>query len=110
MPGLAVNGTTAVLFMRGREADLNLRSAFTHMAADAVLPAGVLLAALVIMRTGAVWLDPALSLVIVCAIAAGTWSLLRESANLAMDAVPPSLNHTEVVTYLAALPGVAEGP
>jgi cobalt-zinc-cadmium efflux system protein len=106
--GLVVNGATAMLFMRGREGDLNLRSAFTHMAADAVLSAGVLLAALVIMQSGAAWLDPVASLVIVCVIAASTWSLLRESADMALDAVPPGLNHAEIVAYLAALPGVAE--
>jgi len=106
--GLLVNGATAMLFMRGREGDLNLRSAFTHMAADAALSAGVLVAALIIMRTGANWLDPVASLGIVAVIAAGTWGLLRESVDLAMDAVPSGLRQADIASYLANLPGVAE--
>jgi cobalt-zinc-cadmium efflux system protein len=106
--GLLVNGATALLFMRGREGDLNLRSAFTHMAADAVLSAGVLVTALIIGATGAVWLDPVASLAIVAVIGVGTWSLLRESADLAMDAVPPGLKEADITTFLAGLPGVAE--
>jgi cobalt-zinc-cadmium efflux system protein len=106
--GLLVNGATAMLFMRGREGDLNLRSAFVHMASDAVLSAGVLLAALIIVRTGFEWLDPAVSLVIVAVIGAGTWGLLRESTNLALDAVPEGLDCDAITTYLAALPGVRE--
>jgi cobalt-zinc-cadmium efflux system protein len=106
--GLLVNGGTALLFMRGRQNDLNIRSAFTHMAADAALSAGVLGAALVIMQTGATWLDPLASLAIIAVIGVGTWSLLKESANLAMDAVPPGLNQTQIGEYLAGLPGVAE--
>lgn len=106
--GLLVNGATAMLFMRGREGDLNLRSAFTHMAADAALSAGVLVAALVIMRTHASWLDPAVSLAIVGVIGFGTWSMLREAANLALDAVPAGLDQFEISTFLSGLPGVSE--
>jgi cobalt-zinc-cadmium efflux system protein len=106
--GLAVNGGTAWLFMRGHEDDLNLRSAFTHMAADAALSAGVLIASLVILGTGAVWLDPVMSLLIVAVIGVSTWSLLRESADLAMDAVPRGLKQADIHGYLAALPGVTE--
>ena len=106
--GLVVNGATAALFMRGREGDLNLRSAFAHMASDALLSAGVLVTALIITRTGMMWLDPAVSLAIVGVIAAGTWGLLREATNLALDAVPEHLDHGRISTYLAALPGVNE--
>jgi cobalt-zinc-cadmium efflux system protein len=106
--GLLVNGATALLFMRGRENDLNLRGAFLHMASDAALSAGVLLAALVIAATGWSWLDPAVSLVIAAVIAAGTWGLLRESMNLAMDAVPPGLDVAEIEAYLRTLPCVHE--
>jgi cobalt-zinc-cadmium efflux system protein len=106
--GLVVNGATAVLFMHGRDRDLNLRSTFTHMAADAALSAGVLIAAFIIMRTGANWLDPVASLGIVAVIAASTWNLLRESADLATDAVPVGLNHADIAGYLGKLPGVAE--
>jgi cobalt-zinc-cadmium efflux system protein len=106
--GLVVNGATALLFMRGRERDLNLRGAFLHMVSDAALSFGVLLAALAIAGTGQVWLDPAMSLVIVVVIAAGTWGLLRQSLNLALDAVPEGMNEADVAGYLGNLPGVAE--
>jgi cobalt-zinc-cadmium efflux system protein len=106
--GLLINGATALLFMRGHEGDLNLRGAFLHMAADAALSAGVLVAGLVIMVTGWVWLDPAVSLAIAAVIAAGTWGLLRDSMNLAMDAVPPGLDTVAIEAFLRALPCVHE--
>jgi cobalt-zinc-cadmium efflux system protein len=108
LSGLVVNGATALLFMRGREGDLNLRSAFVHMASDAVLSAGVLVSALVIMGTGMVWLDPVASLVIVAVIGAGTWGLLRESTNLALDAVPEGLDQDDIASFLGGLQGVRE--
>ena len=106
--GLIVNGATALLFMRGSKGDLNLRSAFTHMASDALLSAGVLVAALIIMRTGWMMLDPLVSLAIVGVIGAGTFGLLRESTNLAMDAVPAGHDHAKIAAYLSALPHVQE--
>jgi cobalt-zinc-cadmium efflux system protein len=106
--GLVVNGATALLFMRGRERDLNLRGAFLHMASDAAISAGVLLAALVISQTGSLWLDPAVSLAIAAIIGAGSWGLLRESMNLAMDAVPAGLDVTEIDAFLRTLPCVHE--
>ncbi len=104
--GILVNGITAWLFAAGRKGDLNIRSAFQHMAADAVVSLGVVLAALAMRFTGWLWLDPAVSLVIVVVIAVGTWGLLRDSVNLALDAVPQSIDPGQVETYLAALPGV----
>jgi cobalt-zinc-cadmium efflux system protein len=106
--GIVVNGVTALLFMRGRGGDMNLRAAFTHMVADALLSAGVLAAALVIARTGWLRLDPVMSLILVGVIAAGTWALLRESVNLAMDAVPRGLDEQEIADHLGTLPGVKE--
>jgi cobalt-zinc-cadmium efflux system protein len=106
--GLVVNGVSAALFMRGRAADLNLRTAFAHLASDAALSAGVLATALIIRRTGLMWLDPAVSLVIVGVIGVGTWSLLYEGANLALDAVPAHLDQARIAGFLAALPGVVE--
>jgi cobalt-zinc-cadmium efflux system protein len=104
--GIAVNGITAWLFMAGRKDDLNIRSAFLHMAADAVVSLGVVLAALTMRYTGWMWLDPVVSLAIVVVIAYGTWSLLRESLDLALDAVPRAIDPVEVEAYLTALPGV----
>lgn len=105
--GVLANGVTAALFMSGRHGDLNIRSAFLHMAADALVSLGVLVAALVIGITGWLWLDPAASLVIAAVIAWGTWGLLRDSANLALDAVPPGIDRGAVEDFLRGLPGVA---
>ena len=104
--GIAVNGITAWLFMAGRKADINIRGAFLHMAADAAVSLGVVVAALVMRLTGWLWLDPAVSLAIVAVIAVGTWGLLRESLDLAMDAVPDRIDPEAVQAYLAGLPGV----
>lgn len=105
--GIGVNGVTAWLFMAGQKHDVNIRGAFMHMASDAVISLGVVVAALVMRYTGWLWLDPVVSLVIVVVIAIGTWSLLSESLDLALDAVPRAIDPTEVETYLAALPNVA---
>jgi cobalt-zinc-cadmium efflux system protein len=105
--GIAVNGATAFLFMAGRKHDLNIRGAFLHMVADAGVSLGVVLAGLAMLATGWTWLDPAMSLLIAAAILAGTWGLLRDSVNLALDAVPQEIDVTEIEAYLARLPGVA---
>ncbi len=105
--GIVVNAGTAAMFMAGSKTDLNLRSAFLHMAADAAVSLGVVVAALLMVRTGWSWLDPAVSLAIVVAIAAGTWDLLREALDLALDAVPPHIDLAAVEAFLAAAPGVA---
>jgi cobalt-zinc-cadmium efflux system protein len=106
--GILLNGGTALLFMKGRADDLNVRGAFLHMAADAGVSAGVVVAAGLIWLTGALWIDPAASLVIGAVIVIGTWRLLRESAALALDAVPPGVDAAAVARHLAALPGVME--
>jgi cobalt-zinc-cadmium efflux system protein len=106
--GIAINGVTALLFMRGRKGDLNIRGAFVHMASDAVVSLGVLLAAWLIGLTGWLWLDPVTSLTIAAVITLGTWGLLRDSVNLAMDAVPAGVAPDAVRAYLGGLPGVSE--
>ena len=106
--GIVVNGGTALLFMRGRKGDLNVRGAFMHMAADALVSFGVVLAGLLIQLTGWLWLDPAASLAIAAVITIGTWGLLRQSVDLAMDAVPEGLDCSAIQAALAALPGVME--
>ena len=106
--GIAINGATALMFMRGRKDDLNIKGAFLHMAADAAVSAGVLIAALAIQFTGWQWLDPLTSLAIVAVIVIGTWSLLRDSVNLAMDVVPEGIDLAKVNEALLALPGVSE--
>lgn len=104
--GIAINAITALLFMAGRKHDLNIRGAFLHMAADAVISAGVVVAGLTIRATGWQWLDPVTSIVIGMLIVWGTWGLLRESVNLAMDAVPEGVDLPAVEKHLARLSGV----
>jgi cobalt-zinc-cadmium efflux system protein len=107
LAGIAINGVTAWLFARGQH-DLNIRAAFVHMAGDAAVSLGVVVAALAIGLTGALWLDPLTSLAIVVVIAASTWGVLREAAHLAMDGVPRAITTTDVEAYLRSLPGVVE--
>ncbi len=104
--GVLVNGMSALLFLAGRRDDLNVRSAFAHLASDAAISAGVLLVGWIMSRTGWAWLDPAVSLAVGAAIVWGTWSLLREALGLAMDGVPRGVDLAEVAAYLRALPGV----
>jgi cobalt-zinc-cadmium efflux system protein len=106
--GIGINGATALMFMRGRHGDMNVKGAYLHMLADAAVSAGVVVAALVIGATGWNWIDPATSLVIVLVIVAGTWSLLRDSFGLAMDQVPAGIALGEVEKCLRELPGVVE--
>ena len=104
--GIVINGISALLFMSGRKRDLNLKGAFLHMAGDAAVSAGVVVAALTIKLTGWQWLDPAVSLAIGAVIVWGTWGLLRESINLSMDAVPAGIDPDAVENYLANLNSV----
>ncbi|MDB5434134.1 MAG: cation efflux family protein [Phenylobacterium sp.] len=106
--GVAINTVTALLFMRGAKADLNARGAFLHMASDAAVSVAVVIGAGVIALTGLEWIDPALSLAIAVFIVFGTWGLLRDSVNLALDGVPREIDAAEVRAWLAALPGVEE--
>jgi cobalt-zinc-cadmium efflux system protein len=104
--GIVINTATALLFMADRKRDLNIRGAFLHMAADAGVSAGVVLAGFTMLVTGWLWLDPVVSLLIAAFILASTWGLLRDSINLALDAVPPGIDLEAVEAYLAGLPGV----
>ncbi|HEY6438213.1 MAG TPA: cation diffusion facilitator family transporter [Ignavibacteriaceae bacterium] len=106
--GFVINGITALLFMKGREKDLNIKGAFIHMAADAGVSLGVVIAGFIIFSTGWLWVDPAVSIVIVIVITIGTWGLLRDSFHLSMDAVPKEINLNEVGRYLQAISGVEE--
>jgi cobalt-zinc-cadmium efflux system protein len=106
--GILINGATALLFLQGRGHDINVRAQFVHMAADAGVSAGVVLAGLLILLTGWMWLDPVASLAIGIVIVATTWGLLRESIDLAMDAVPGGVAQEAVQDYLASVPGVLE--
>lgn len=105
--GVVINFLTAMLFRGGRHDDLNIRSAWLHMAADAAVSAGVVVAGAAILATGWLWLDPAISILIAIVILIATWQLLSESIDMAVDAVPRHIDPDEVSGYLSALPGVA---
>jgi cobalt-zinc-cadmium efflux system protein len=105
--GIAVNTATALLFLRGRAHDINIRGAYLHMAADAAVSAGVVATGILIAFTGAWWIDPVTSLVIVGIIAAGTWGLLKDALKMGLHGVPASVDERKVEQYLAALPGVS---
>ena len=105
--GILVNGFTAWLFARGRHTDVNIRGAYLHMLADAAVSAAVVISGFIILKTGAWWVDPALSLVVVAVILHGSWGLLRESVALSLDAVPTNIDIDAVTAWLAARPGVA---
>jgi cobalt-zinc-cadmium efflux system protein len=104
--GVVVNTVTALLFLRGRHHDLNIKAAFLHMAADAGVSLGVVVAGFAISRTGLSWIDPVTTLIIVAVIAVGTWGLLRESIDLALQAVPSAIDLQVVREYLRGLPEV----
>ena len=104
--GIVVNTATALLFMRGRESDLNIRGAFLHMAADALVSAGVVVAGGLALWFGWAWLDPVVSLVIAAVIVIGTWSLFKQSLHLLFDGVPDGVDLGAVQALLEALPGV----
>ena len=106
--GIVVNTATALLFMSGRKGDLNIKGAFLHMAADAAVSAGVVVAGFVIIKTGLTWIDPVTSLVIVAVIAIGTWGLLRDSVNMSLQAAPPGLDPQEIGAFLRSREGVQE--
>ena len=106
--GIIVNGGTALLFMRGRHGDLNIRGAYLHMAADAGVSLGVVVAAFAIMLTGWQWVDPAISLCIAAVVLASGWGLARDSVNLALDGVPKGIELADVRDYLGQLQGVTE--
>ena len=104
--GIAVNGLCAWLFASGQKGDLNLRGAFAHMLSDAIVSAGVVVAGLVILLTGWMWVDPLVSLAVNAVIVTGTWSILTDSTAMAMGAVPPGVDAEAVRRFLGARPGV----
>jgi cobalt-zinc-cadmium efflux system protein len=104
--GIVINGVCAWLFASGRKGDLNLRGAFAHMAADALVSAGVVVAGLVILLTGWRWLDPLVSLVVNAVIVWGTWGLLRDAVGMSMAAVPAEIDPAAVRRFLESRNGV----
>ena len=106
--GIVINGVTALGFLSGRREDINIRGAFVHMLADALVSLGVVISGLIVMATGWMWIDPVVSIAVALVILVTTWSLLRDSVNLALDAVPPRIDRDAIERYLKDLPGVSE--
>ena len=106
--GIVINTATALMFMRGSQSDLNVRGAFLHMASDAAVSLAVVIGAGLIALTGLAWIDPMLSLGIAAVIVLGTWGLLKDSMNMALDAAPKGVDVGKVRDWLAGLPGVEE--
>lgn len=106
--GILVNGATAMLFMSGRKSDINIEGAFLHMAADAAVSLGVVIAGAGMLWTGWLWLDPVASLGICVVIFIGTWGLLSRSVKMSLAAVPESVDAAKVKDYLGTLPGVSQ--
>lgn len=105
--GILVNAASAWLFARGQKSDINLRGAYLHMAADATVSAGVMLAGVVIWWTGATWIDPVVSIVVSALIFWQTWGLLKETIEMSLNAVPRAIDYDQVAAALKALPGVS---
>lgn len=106
--GVVINTATALLFVKGQKHDLNIRAAYLHMAADAAISLGVVVAGIAIMLTGLLWIDPVISLLIVVVILLGTWHLLRDSIDLSIDAVPQGIDVSNIQSYLSSLESVSE--
>lgn len=104
--GILINGGTALLFMRGRHGDLNMRGAFLHMAADAGVSLAVVIAGGLMKLTGWEWLDPAMSIVVALVVVAATWDLLRDAVNLALAAVPRNVDPKVVADIIRQYPSV----
>lgn len=104
--GVVINSVTALFFFKGKDDDLNIRGAYLHMAADAAVSLGVVISGALIWKYGWSWVDPIISLVIALVILLSTWGLLRDSLNLAVDAVPKGVDPEAVRSYLTGLPGV----
>ena len=106
--GIVINTATAMMFFHGQKDDINIRGAFLHMAADALVSVGVVVAALIVMWTGYNWIDPVIGLVIAAVIVWSTWGLAKDSLHLSLAGVPRNVDVSAVRGYLAGLPGVAE--
>lgn len=104
--GIVINGGCSLLFMRGADHDMNIKGAFLHLLADALILVGVVVGAIVIKHTGTLWLDPLIGLCIVGIVLWGTWGLLRDSLRLMLDAVPHYIDYAGVRNYLKNLRGV----
>jgi cobalt-zinc-cadmium efflux system protein len=106
--GIAINTVTALLFLRDKENDLNVRAAFMHLLSDAIVSAALVIGGVVIFFTHLYWIDPALSLLVAFVILFSTWQLLRDSLRLSLDGVPGGIEIKKIRETIAAIPGVKD--
>lgn len=106
--GIIINGITAFLFYKDQKKDLNIRGAFLHMIADALVSVGVVVSGVLINVTGLLWIDPVTSFVIILVIFFSSWRLFTASIDLALDAVPHNINYDEVASFLKSINGVED--
>ena len=106
--GIIINAVTAYLFAKGKDTDLNVKSAYMHMAMDAIVSFGVVMSGVIIYFTKLYWIDSAVSLIIAIVILRGTWSLLKDSLRLEMDGVPKEMNLEKIKTELLKAKGVVD--
>lgn len=106
--GIGVNAMSALLFFRDKESDLNVKGAYLHLMADALVSLGTVVAGLIIIGTGWYWVDPVVSLVIIVVIIVSTWNLLRESLRLSMDAMPPGIEMARIREAALKIPGIKD--
>ncbi|MBS1949314.1 MAG: cation transporter [Bacteroidetes bacterium] len=106
--GIVINTVTALLFFRNKESDLNIKSAFLHLMADAIVSAGLVIGGIIIFYTHLFWIDAALSIIIAAVILFSTWQLLKDSLRLSLDGVPENIDVNDVKKHVAKISGVKE--
>jgi cobalt-zinc-cadmium efflux system protein len=106
--GIVINTITALLFMREKDKDLNMRGAYLHMASDALVSLGVVVGGIIMLYTHWFWIDAAISLAIAIVIVYGTWGLLRESLRLSLNGVPTEIDLQKVYAFFKSMEGIAE--
>jgi len=106
--GIVINGGTALLFLKGKEKDINLKASFQHLAWDALISLGVVAGALFVYFTGYQWVDAMIAFIVSGIIVVGSWKLLRQAVDLSLGAVPHGINHNAVRDYLLQISGVTE--
>ncbi len=106
--GVVINGITTYLFLSGKDTDLNIKGAYLHMLADTIVSVGVVISGIIIIYTNAFWIDPTISIVIAVVILWSTWSLLKDSTKLSLDAVPDSINIKNINKYFKSLDEISD--
>jgi len=106
--GIVINGVTALLFLRGKDSDLNIKSAFLHLLSDAIVSAGLVVGGIIIYFTGMYWIDAALSILVALVILFSTWQLLKDSLRLSLDGVPEGIEISKIKKVIDGIKGVKD--